>query len=146
MRYEAEKIYGLRRGNGSLRLRRLSTRHYRIIALHLAGASGAQIHEVINCSIGTISRILNDPLSQAVIKQTYKDRQAELDALVGDAIAAVRENLKNGTNSEKLAAVDKYVKLKMAVASESNPYESAEDYARAIVANAQNVQINIHQK
>jgi hypothetical protein len=142
-RYEAEKIYGIRRSNGSRKLQRISNRHYEIILRHLSGESGEQIHNAMGLSISTISRVLNDPLCQAIIRQSYKDRQAELDALAGLAIGGVRDALTKGSTSEKLAAVDKYTKLKTTIASDSNPMESAEDFARAIVKNAQNVQINI---
>ena len=142
-KYEAEKMYGVRRENGSMKLRRLGRRHYEVIARHLAGQSGEEIHLAMNLSISSISRILNDPLSQEVLKRSYKDRQAELDALAGRAIGAVRVALDIGSTSEKLAAVDKYTKLKQTIAVDSNPMESAEDFARAIVTNAQNVQINI---
>lgn len=136
-------MYGIRRDTGAKKLVRLTRRHYEVIARHLAGQSGEQIHIAMGLSISTISRILNDPLAQQVLKKSYKDRQAELDALAGKAIGAVREALDNGSNSEKLAAVDKYTKLKQAIAPESNPMESAEDFARAIVNNGTvNVQIN----
>jgi hypothetical protein len=143
-KYEAEKMYGLRRDNGAMKLKKLTHRHYEVIMRHLAGQSGEQIHIGMGLSISTISRILNDPLSQVQLKRSYKDRQAELDALAGKAIGAVRHALDLGSTSEKLAAVDKYSKLKQSIAPESNPMESAEDYARAIVSNAQNVQINFH--
>lgn len=142
-RYEAEKIYGMRRENGALKLKKLTRKHYEIIARHLAGQSGERIHNEMNLSVVTISRVLNDPLAQQVIKRSYKDRQSELDALAGMAIGAVRDTLTVGSTSEKLAAVDKFTKLKQAIAPETNPAESAEDFAKAIITNAQNVQINI---
>lgn len=141
-RYEAEKMYGIRRDNGSRKLTRLTRRHYEIMARHLAGQSGEEIHIYMGLSISSISRILNDPLVQNVIKRSYKDRQAELDALAGKAIDALRSAF-DGSTSEKLAAVDKYAKLKGVIAPESNPMESAEDYARAIVNNGTvNIQVN----
>jgi hypothetical protein len=142
-KYEAEKMYGIRRENGARKLTRLTRRHYEVVARHLSGQSGEQIHIYMGLSISTISRILNDPLVQTLLKKSYKDRQAELDALAGKAIGAVRIALEEGSTSEKLAAVDKYAKLKGAIAPESNPMESAEDFARAIVNNGTvNVQIN----
>jgi hypothetical protein len=142
-KYEAEKMYGIRRSNGSAKLVRLTRRHYEVVARHLAGQSGEMIHIGMGLSISSISRILNDPLVQELLKRSYKDRQAELDALAGKAIGAVRTALDEGSTSEKLAAVDKYAKLKQTIAPESNPMESAEDYARAIVAGTVNMQINV---
>lgn len=141
-KYEAEKMYGIRRENGSRKLTRLTRRHYEVMARHLAGQSGEEIHIYMGLSISSISRILNDPLVQNVLKRTYKDRQGELDALAGKAIDALRQAF-DGSTSEKLAAVDKYAKLKGVIAPESNPMESAEDFARAIVNNGTvNIQVN----
>jgi hypothetical protein len=141
-KYEAEKMYGIRRDNGSRKLTRLTRRHYEILARHLQGQSHEQIHIYMGLSISSISRILNDPLCQTILKRSYMDRQSELDALAGRAIDAIRSAF-DGSTSEKLAAVDKYAKLKGVIAPESNPMESAEDFARALVNNGTvNVQIN----
>ena len=135
-KYEREKIDGTRRSNGARKLKRLSMRHLRILEMHLCGLSGEEISNAIGCTVVSVSRILNDPICQALIKRTYSDRQGELDALAGKAIDAVRSLLTNGSGSEQLAAVDKFVKLKGIIAPESNPMESAEDFAAAIVAQA----------
>jgi hypothetical protein len=142
-RYAAEKLYGIRRQTGAAKLKRLTTRHYHIIARHLSGERAESIANGMGLSLTTISRVLNDPLAQDILKRSYKDRQAELDALVGEAIDSVRHAFQNGSTSERLAAVDKYTKLKQAIAPETNPMATAEDYARAIVQGNQNVQVNI---
>jgi hypothetical protein len=142
-KYEAEKILGIRKPDGAMKLKKLKSRHYEIIIRHLSGQSAEQIHNEVYVSINTISRVLNDPLSQEIIKRSYQDRQKELDALAGSAIDAVRYALKKGSTSEKLAAVDKFTKLKQSIAPETNPSATAEDLARSIVQNAQNVQVNI---
>lgn len=143
-RYDREKIAGLRRETGARKLNRLSNRHLNMIAMHLSGMSGADISQAIGCTQSTVSRILNDPLAQEVILQTYRDRQQELDALTGSALEALRNALKHGSGSEKLAAIDKLVKLKQAIAPETNPMETAEDFARAIVEKADTVNVQIN--
>ena len=142
-RYQQEKLNGTRRSTGALKLKKLTSRHFEIIARHLGGQSGEEIHKEMRLSVNTISRILNDPLAKQVIDQVYRNRQAELDAMTGLALEATRESLRKGSANEKLRAVGAFAKLKDTIAPESKASESAEDFAQAIIKNAQNVQINL---
>ena len=127
-RYEVEKRVGIRRGDGSRNLRRLSNRHIRIIAKHLRGDSSESIGASIGCTVVTISRILHDPLAEQLITTVFKARQKEIGALAGEAIDAVRTGLRlKNDNRTRLTAVDKYIKLAEVINKDSSGPETAED-------------------
>ena len=133
-RYEIEKRVGIRRQDGSRNLRRLSSRHIRIIAKHLRGDSSESIALSIGCTVVTISRILHDPLAERLIESIFKVRQKELDALAGEAIDAVRTGLRQkGDTRTKLTAVDKYTKLREVMNKDSAGPETAEDVIARIL-------------
>lgn len=144
-KYHREKAEGLRRSNGARKLKRLTSRHLKIISLHLAGESGEKIAVLCHCTPVTVSRILNDPLAREVISRVYEDRQGEIDALAGEAIKAVRDTLKGDhTPRTKLAAVDKFVKLKDSIGRQDDSAKTAEDVVRQIFqVQGTNVQINV---
>lgn len=147
VQYENEKRTGIRRSNGARKLKKLTTRHLSIIAMHLDGDSGEDIAKRMNVRVVTVSRILNDPMVKQLTGRIFSDRQLELDALAGKAIDVVRSGLEEGTMREKLAAVDKYAKLKDTIGAEESSAESAEDIVdrifKGISTENLNVQINV---
>ncbi len=145
--YESEKRTGIRRANGARKLKKLSNKHLAIIAQHLDGKSGEEIATTMRIRVVTVSRILNDPMVKQLTGRIFSDRQMELDALAGKAIGVGRQGLNDGTMREKLAAVDKYAKLKETVGTEESSADSAEDIVDRIFKGAHaenlNVQINV---
>jgi hypothetical protein len=146
--YAKEKRIGVRRANGARKLKKLSSRHMKIISLHLKGSSGEEIAQTIGCTVITVSRILNDPLAKDLLSRIYEDRRAEIDALAGDAIDVVRQGLQ-GDHSirEKLTAVDKFTKLKDSIGKTEDEQMTAEDVIQKLfntmsVEGDLNVQIN----
>lgn len=148
-RYLVEKHLGIRRENGALKLKRLTARHLKVIALHLEGHSLETIANNIPCTISTVSRVLNDPLSQRILKTVYEDRKGEIHALGGKAVAAVRAGLdEKQTIGTRLRAVDRFAKIKSALVGEENSNESAEDVIARMFANTTvlgNVNIQVNQ-
>lgn len=132
--YAQEKNIGLRRANGARKLKKLSGRHLEIISHHLQGKSGEEIGILMGCTIITVSRVLNDPLSVDLLSVIYKDRQGEIDALAGAAIDVVRGALINDgvSTRERLAAVDKFTKLKDTIGKETSTAKTAEDVVAEI--------------
>lgn len=151
-RYINEKQVGIRRENGARKLKRLTRRHYEIISRHLSGQSGHQIATCMRITVCTVSRILNDPMSQSLIKQCYKDREGEVDALVGNAVEAVRDVFQDGeaTNRQKMSAVDKAIKLRETLIDGAEKKETAEDVIGRLFdqlsITGENVQVNIGEK
>jgi len=148
-RYLVEKATGQRRANGAMKLKSLRTRHYAIIAKHLEGKSLEQVAIECRVSINTVSRVLNDPLAQTVLKRVYVGREGEIHALSGKAIQAVRDGLSADAIGTRLRAVDKYAKLREVMTTEKSD-ESAEDVIARMLRNAtiigENIQINVGQK
>ena len=147
--YQRQKNSGIRRSNGALKLKKLSTRHLAIASMHLEGRSGETIAKSINCTVVTVSRVLNDPLVKQLVSRIFSDRQMELDALAGKAIDVVRESLdkEGNTTRERLTAVDKFTKLRDSIGVEVEASESAEDIVSRIFSGAaikdSNIQVNI---
>lgn len=147
-RYAVEKAVGLRRENGSAKLRRLTHRHYQIIGLHIEGKSLEQICSMLHVSISTVSRVLNDPLAKGVLQKVYKHREGELHALTGVSLGVVRKVLvEDHTVEQKLKAVDKVIKFRETMLDKESGKESAEDVVQRILQNATvhgdvNIQVN----
>ena len=147
-RYLAEKRAGIRRENGAMKLTRLTHRHYKIIGLHLEGKSLEEISNTLHISFSTISRVLNDPLSQGILKRVYSHREEEIHSLAGKAIEATREALTGDHPiGVKLRGVDRFVKIREVMVNKEQGRESAEDVIARILSNAKfinsNVQINV---
>ena len=151
-RYVSEKQIGIRRQTGARKLKRLTRRHYEIIARHLAGQSGNQVAVAMRITVGTVSRILNDPLAVEVVRRAHKDREKEVDALVGNAVEAVREVFQDedSTTQQKMVAVEKAVKLREVLVDGDKEKETAEDVIQKLYAQinitGENIQVNVGDK
>jgi len=148
-RYITEKMLGDRRPTGAMKLKHLTNRHLRIIGMHLEGHSGEFIAQQMSCTISTVSRILNDPLAQTIIKRVFEDRKGEVHALGAKALEAVRDGLAPEQSLHtRLRAVDKYAKIRTVMIGEEKGDESAEDViarmlGRMTVVNGDvNIQVN----
>jgi len=147
-RYVAEKFLGIRRTNGAMKLKRLTNRHLSIIGMHLEGHSLEVIANNMNCTFSTVSRILNDPLAQSILKRVYDDRKGEVHALGGKAIEVVREGLSEEQSiGTRLRAVDRFVKIRQTMIGDEGGEETAEDVIarmldRATVLGDVNIQVN----
>lgn len=143
-RYEKQKIIGVRRENGALKLKRLSNKHYKIIAMHLQGWSGGAIAVQLNCSQITISRILNDPLTREILTQAAEDTKGEIEALIPKAVNVVRAGLNSNSLTNQFRAVDKLEKLKNM--TDSAPVEqTAEDLVQDLLSRGINFNITVNQ-
>jgi len=148
VRYEDEKKTGIRRQNGAKKLKKLSGRHLAIVSMHLEGKRGEEIAKEMGVRVITVSRVLNDPMVKQLTSRIFSDRQMELDALAGKAIDVVRNGMEDGTTREKLAAVDRFTKLKDTIGAEESSAESAEDivsriFKEGVNAETVNVQVNV---
>lgn len=147
-RYLVEKLSGARRENGAMKLKRLTARHYRIIGMHLEGRSLEHIARDCLITMSTASRILNDPLAQAIIGKTLVHREAEIQALGGKAVAAVRAALGDDqTVGVRLKGVNALAKLHETLMPKDKGQESAEDVIARMLSHGAiigtNIQVNI---
>lgn len=140
--YTREKRLGIRRDTGASKLKRLTFRHRKIIALHIQGFSGEQIAFYMNCTDASVSRILNDPLAREYIDAAAKDRESEIKALMGQAVNVVRDGLtKEGLDiNTRLKAVDRYAKLRQSIDANNAP-ASAEDVIAKMLERINTLQI-----
>lgn len=131
--YEEEKAVGIRKPNGARKMSQLKPRHYQIIKLHLEGKSNNEICKMAAKEGGkplrpaTVSIVLNDPLSQEIIQALLKDKRSELEALQSPAIEAVRDSLQTTQSlSNRLKGVDRFIKLKEALVTDTDSEKGAE--------------------
>lgn len=147
-RYLVEKVIGTRRENGALKLKRLTNRHLKLIGAHLEGLSLEQIAHANHLTIATVSRVLNDPLAQAMLKRVYTSREGEIQALGGKAVDVVRRGLdKEQPIGVQLRAVDRYTKLRETMLPKDKLSDTAEDVIARMLERGniigENIQINI---
>lgn len=149
-RYLAEKRSGLRRENGSMKLRKLTARHYKIIGLHLEGKALEEICRECHVTISTASRVINDPLAKTLLAKVYGHREQEIHALAGQALQATREALSPEKDiGTRLRGVDKFVKIHETMVDKEKGRETAEDVVAKILEKAQimgDVNIQVNQK
>lgn len=146
-RYAIEKAIGKRRENGASKLKRLTNRHYNILALHLAGKSLEDICSLLRVSYTTVSRVVNDPMAQSVLKRVYNHREEEIHALAGKAIAVTRAAMNDDAMGTRLKGVDRFLKIRETMLGKDDGRESAEDVVTRILENAKimgnvNIQVN----
>jgi hypothetical protein len=111
---------GVKNGEGTKKepLRKLTPKHYEMIALHLRGKGLREIAETINCTYATAWRVMNDPLARQVIDEFYEAYKADLMGLFPIAVDAVREGLNDKDSKTRLLAIDRFVRLKESVIDE----------------------------
>lgn len=110
-RYEIEKIHGLRRETGAYKITQLKARHYRVLFLHMEGASNYRIAEILHLSHCHVSLIINDPISQEFISRGMKDIDGEFRALLGPTAQALRDNLQHRDPNVRQKAADSVLKV-----------------------------------
>lgn len=107
------QLLGRTNPKGKLKLRSLSRRHMQIISMHLTGDySGVEIAEIIGCSAAHVYSTLQDPMSLNIIEQFRQGQLQDLEALMPKAVDAVRDGLNDDNTRTRLAAVDRFVRMK----------------------------------
>ena len=108
---------GMKNGEGAPKepLKRLTPKHYEMIALHLKGLKLAEIAERIGCTYATAWRVLKDPLAKQIIEEFYEIYKIDLIGLFPLAVDAVKKGLQDEDSKTQLLAVDRFVKLKESV-------------------------------
>lgn len=149
-RYLVEKAIGLRRETGAAKLKRLTTRHLKMLGMRLEGYPLERIAQEMNCTLHTVSRVLNDPLAQDLLRKVYTSRASEVQHLAGKAIEATREALnKEQPIGVRLRGVAAFQKIHEVMVPKDTERETAEDVVQRILKSgiiAENVQINVGTK
>ncbi len=150
-KYEIEKLHGIRRSTGALKLKRLKPRHYRALFLHMNGARNQEIARMMGWSEVHVSIVLNDPLSQAFISQGMTDIDQEFRALLGPTVDVLKETLAHADPDIRLKAAEKVLRVNGkfekkadsgAVSAESLIRSLLEQAPRNVIQKQVNIQIN----
>lgn len=120
-RYQYEKVQGLRKSCGTLKLKDLTPFHHQIIAEHLMGIPHVNIALKMECSMGTVHRVVNDPIFAKMVTEFKTGFTAELEAMFPLVIEAIRSGLESTTIADKLAAARQWTSLA------GNDTETSED-------------------
>lgn len=141
VKYQEQKADGSRDAAGNLKLKALSPLHMEVVKSHLDGVKNCDIAAIFNMHNNTVSKILKDPLVEAIRKEWMNDKHAEFNALYGKAIDAIRDGLnENEPVANRLKAVDKF----FANAPGQKEAETERDTAEDVVARLLQVNIQIN--
>ena len=146
--YEIEKANGTRRENGAKPLKRLKSKHLRLIALHLQGYSNQDIAEAAGVSQAWLSIILSDPLTEQYLSQFRKEQEARLTGLYARSLDAVQDSLEatlsddRPNHSVRLKGADLAFKLNNSYEKASESVLTAEDVIERMLQVNVGVQIN----
>ena len=89
---------------------KINHRWYKVLALHLAGESNAQIAEECGYEVSTVSVILNNKDMIALRQQLLSDSWKEFEALQAQVIGVIKNKLKSQDEGVQLAAVQIWMK------------------------------------
>ena len=143
--YQTEKALGHRRSNGVKPLKKLNTWHKKALLFHLAGFSNGDIAAAFHKTDSTISLILSDPLSQAIIERIHKGYDHEFRALYGKAVDGLRNRMDDSDPMVQLRAIDSWMRESARREDRKEGKRSAEDVIQAIYdrIGQTNIQINV---
>lgn len=110
-RYQYEKVQGLRKSCGTLKLQDLTPLHHQIIAEHLMGIPHVNIALKMEVSMATVHRVVNDPIFAKMVNEFKSGFTAELEAMFPLVIEAIRSGLESTTIADKLAAARQWTSL-----------------------------------
>ena len=105
-------------GKGGIRdtrpkLKRLTTRHYNIIAMHFEGYTGRQIAQKIGCTPATVYNVLTDPLVEPILAGAHEGARRDIDALFyGKVIPKLDEGLDSEAPKVWMGSIDRVLKIR----------------------------------
>jgi hypothetical protein len=134
--YQIEKEIGIRSASGAKLLKRLTGKHLTCINYHLAGGKAGEIAKAMGMTEAWVSTVLNDPLSQDVIKKRFHILDMELRALGPKAVNVLRNSMDSEDPNIQLSAADKWFRANGFYAPKKDQGEnlSAEDLVRQLLS------------
>lgn len=128
-------------------LKKLTTKHKRIVALKVAGLSRADIAEACGCTPEYVTMLMNQPLVIAMVEQEQLALDQDLRDLTGEAVTAIRRTIRSGDDAVALRSAELVLKSQGKLTpNEVKPGETAEDFvSRIMQINNSQVQVNINQ-
>lgn len=141
--YIEEKEQGERRPNGIKPLRQLKVWHRTAIALHAAGVPGKDIASFVGKGQPTVSLVLSDPKSQAVLTKYRDMAKHDLYALYRKSLDTLDEVLTDGSPSLKLRATKQVLEQFEKEGHSEGGSQTAEDVIAEIFRRSDSVTINL---
>ncbi len=144
--YRVEKAIGLRSSAGRLKLRKLRTRHYLMIDLHMLGLRNTEIAEQLRVTPAAVCSVLADDLAKREIQQRIDQQRARLNPMltkaldvVTDGMEAVLQDGARPNHRVRLKAADMVLKMRGEYEQNTKAEESAED----VVARIMNLDVSV---
>jgi len=109
--YLYEKVIGLRKSNGAAKIASVRPIHQHIIAAHLSGERHVNIALQLGVSLGTVHRVVNDPVFTNLVDRFRDGFTAELEAMFPLVISAIRKGLESKKVTENLFAAKQWASL-----------------------------------
>lgn len=129
-------------------LKKLTTRHKRIVQLKVAGLERTDIAKLAKCTPEYVSMLLGQPLVQEYLKIQHDMVDQDLRDLCGPAVNTLRSSLDSPDDKVALAAAQTVLRANgKFTQSDDTPKTTAEDVVAQIfqIVNS-NVQVNISPK
>jgi hypothetical protein len=133
----------------SWELKKLTTRHKRIVQLKLAGLERVDIARMVKCTPEYISMLLSQPLVKDYMTARQADIDADLRDLTGQAVNTLRSAMDSPDDKVALASAQTVLRAngKLGGPVEHEEKLTAEDVvAKLFSISNSNVQINLSQK
>lgn len=89
---------------GAKPLKKLTSKHHKVIFFYLQGVSVSEIAAEMSLTISWVSTILADPLAKEIIEAHHNSVRNELKSLSGRAVQAQREILESKNERNRLRA------------------------------------------
>jgi predicted transcriptional regulator len=140
--YEMEKILGKRTATGALKLKRLKPLHRHIIACHQRGYSNRDIAHLMDITEITVSRTLNDPLAQELMKEFSEGIDHEMEGLMALGVDAIRNALQDNDKKISLKASDQLFRAMGKYNHTQDDPNKVKDTAEDVIARVLNVMEN----
>lgn len=110
--YQRSKFKDAEKGEARKLLEELKPRDLDIITMYLTGVHRQnEIAATFGCTQQTVSRVINDPLSQNIINSYLAGVAADFKAMATLVNDAIRAGLLSNNATTSLRAVDRYVKI-----------------------------------
>lgn len=119
--------------NNQRPIKRFSSRHRVVIALHLQGCDNQEIAEATGYAPATVSAIICNPRSQEIIQSALARCDDKLSALLPQSIDAIRRALRSGDHRHTLKAAELLLRTQGKLTPRDLGDTTAEDVIRRIL-------------
>ena len=131
--YQDERASGARLPNGTKPLVKLTGKHLRLINYHLQGLKAGPICELLNVTPAWVSKVLNDPLTKAVLQERFVEIDNEMFVR---SVQTVREKMDSEDEAISLRAADMVWRARGRYEKKADDRPTAEDVVQLMLRTA----------